>query len=147
MSAGTGADGDDAVDTLLDRFLRMADVDDIVKHDAAVTVHGLDDFGRRAQARDDDRYLVPDTDFHVVPQPVVAVMTDLVDGVWCDRNTRVRFLVRLEFFGDPREPLVEHRFRACVERRKRADDACLALRNDQLRSRDNEHGCPDDRDA
>ena len=52
-----------------------------------------------------------------------------------------------ERFSDTREPFVEHRLRAGIQGRKRTDDACLALCQNEIRSRDDEHRRTDDGQA
>jgi hypothetical protein len=52
-------------------------------------------------------------------------------------------IMAVEFFGDAREPGVEHRRLALalarIQRREAANDACLALRDDEIRGGDYEH--------
>ncbi len=88
MAAGAGAHRDDAVDALRRGLLGVAQIDDVVKHDATVAVHGGDHFGRRPQAGDDDRHPVFDAQTDVMLQPIVAGMHDLVDGERRDRDCR-----------------------------------------------------------
>ncbi len=80
MPARTGAHRNDAIDPLIDCFACMTNINDIMKHNTTVAVNGSDDFGRRAQARNDDRYLVLDAHFHVMLEPVIALVNDLIDG-------------------------------------------------------------------
>jgi hypothetical protein len=79
MAAGAGRHGDQAVGALLDGLVANF-VDDVVQHDAAPGVHGLVHVLARAQDGDDDRHLVLGAHLHVVLQPVVALVHDLVDG-------------------------------------------------------------------
>ena len=76
---GAGADEDQPVDAGFERLLRVPHVDDVVHDDAAVGMHALTTASGRAQRGDDDRHLVPDADFHVVIDPVVGLVDDLVD--------------------------------------------------------------------
>jgi hypothetical protein len=80
VAAGTRGHGDQAVGALLDRLVREGVVDDVVQHHAAPGVHGVVDVGARAQAGDDDGHLVLGADLHVVLEPVVGLVHDLVDG-------------------------------------------------------------------
>ena len=56
-------------------------------------------------------------------------------------------VVRGEGLGDLVQPFVELADRPCIERRKRANDARLALRDHQRRMRDDEQRRADDRQA
>ena len=70
---------------------------------------------------------------HVVLEPVVALVHDLVDRERRGRPVGMRLVVGRERLGDLGQPVVELRGRPRVERRHRADDAGLALRDDELR--------------
>jgi hypothetical protein len=61
-------------------LLRELVVDDVVQRHAAVAVHRVVHVGARAQRGDDDRHLVLHDHLHVVLEPVVALVHDLVDG-------------------------------------------------------------------
>src|SRR5690348_16141019 len=80
MATRPGANRNEPVDTLVDRLLRMTDVDDVVKYDAAIGMRRLDDLLRCAQRGDDDRHFLALADFDVVRQAVVGGMADLVHG-------------------------------------------------------------------
>ena len=58
-------------------------VDDIVKNESTIAMHGLNDFFRRTQACNDNRHFVSDAGFHVGPQPRVALVCNLVNGKRC----------------------------------------------------------------
>ncbi len=118
----------------LGRLARMLDVDDVVKDHAAIGMRGLDDLDRRPQRGDDDRNLVLDAGFHVLHQPVVGSVADLVDRVGRDLLLRMQRLVLAELVLDPGQPFVELLDRAGVQRRERADDAGLALGDHELGS-------------
>ena len=118
MTPGAGAYRDDAVDALRRRLLGVAQIDHVVKHDAAVTVHRADHLGRRPQTGDDDRYAVLDAQAHVMFQPVVARVHDLVHRKWRDFGARVRTSAGAELFGDLRQPLIELRGGPGIQRRK-----------------------------
>jgi hypothetical protein len=45
VAAGAGRDQDQPVHARFERLLRVAQVDDVVQHDAAVAVHRVDDLG------------------------------------------------------------------------------------------------------
>ncbi len=137
--------GDQAVGTLLDGLVGELVVDDVVQHHAAPAVHGLVHVLARAQGRDDDRHLVLGADLHVVLQPVVALVHDLVDGERCGGRFRMGAVPGRERFGDLGEPFVQQFGRPGVERRHGADDAGLALRDHQLRIADDEQRRADDR--
>lgn len=145
MAAGAGRHQDQAVHAGLQGLLGMAQVDHVVQHDAAVAVHRLHDLGRRrAQAGDEDRHLVLDAHAHVVLEPHVRLVDDLVHRDRADHRLRMPFAMRGQLVLDLREPAVEQFGRARVERRERADDARLALREHQLGVTDDEHRRGDD---
>jgi hypothetical protein len=82
--------------------------------------------------------------FHVLHQPVVGDVTDLVDRVGRDFLFRMLRLVFTEFVFDARQPFAESFDRARVQRRKRADDAGLALGDHQFRAGHDEQRRADD---
>ena len=69
---------------------------------------------------------------HVLHQPVIGDVADLVDRIGRDFLLRMQRLVFAEFVFDTRQPFVELLDRARVQRRKRSNDAGLTLRNDQF---------------
>ncbi|MNL59041.1 hypothetical protein D3C87_1827330 [compost metagenome] len=71
-------------------------------------------------------------------------MHDLVDRDRAHLRARVGGLEGGQLAFDLGEPLVEQFRRTRIERRERADDAGLALRQHQLRVADDEHGRGDD---
>ena len=145
VAAGAGADQDKAVDALFGGLARVLDVDDVVEHDAAVGMRGLDDFLRRTQRGDDDRNLMLHAGLHVLHQPVVGGVADLVDGVGRDLLLRMQRLVFAEFVLDPAQPFAELFDRTGVERRERADDAGLALGDHEFGPGDDEQRRSDHR--
>ena len=147
VAAGARGHRDQAVGALLDRLVREGVVDDVVQHDAAPRVHGVVDVGARAQRRDDDGHLVLRAHLHVVLEAVVALVHDLVDRERRGRRFGMRLVVGGERLGDLGQPLVEQFGRTRVERRHRADDAGLALRDHQLRVADDEQRRADDGQA
>jgi len=71
-------------------------------------------------------------------QSPVGHMHDLIDRERRGRTIRVGPVVRVKLFGDHRQPLIELAFRPRIQRRESADDARLALRQRQLRVRNDE---------
>ncbi len=119
VTARAGGDENQAVDARVERFLRVPDIDHIVQHDAAVAMHRVDDFPcRRAQAGDENRHLVLDADTHVLLEPLIRLMDDLIDRDRPDHRVRMRGLVRGERRLNLREPFVEPFRGARIERRK-----------------------------
>ncbi len=141
MAAGAGTHQNEPVDAGLERFFRVAHVDHVVQHDAAVGVDFRHHVVRRPQARNRDRHLVPDADLDVVLEAVVRLLHDLVDGIG-----RGLGLSRERGF-DVRQPFIERLFRSRIERRERTDDASLALLDHQLWIAGDEHRRRDHRDA
>jgi hypothetical protein len=82
-----------------------------------------------------------------VPEPLVCWINDEVDGV--RRNDRVRVLAAVfcERLLDLREPRFEKLLRPCIQCGKCADDAGLALLDDELRAGNEKHGRADHRHA
>jgi hypothetical protein len=78
-------------------------------------------------------------------EAVVRLVHDLVDRERCCRPIRMRTVMRRERLGDLGQPFVELLGRASVERRHRADDACLALLDHELGVADDEQRRADDR--
>ena len=140
MAARAGRDQDQPVHTRFQRLLRMTDVDHVMQHDAAVAVDRVDDLlGRRAQAGDENRHLVFDAHPHVMLEPRIRLMNDLVDGDRADHRVRMGGLVLGERCLDLREPFVEQLRRPRIERGERADDTGLALGQHEVRIADDEH--------
>jgi len=144
VTASAGADQDQAVDTVLDRLFGVADVGDIVQHDAAVAVHRIDHAFVVLQTGDDDRHLMFDQHLGIGHQAVVGGVADLVDRERRDFFIGIGGLIVGQFAFDADDPLVEQRGGACVQRRERADDAGLALRDHQLGRRHDKHRRRDD---
>ena len=101
----------------------------------------------RTQRGDDDRHLPFGAGLQVDLQPVVGAVDDLIDRKGCCRALRMVAIVRGKLLGDPVQPLVEQRRGTGIERGKRADDPRLALRDHQLRPRNDEQRRTDDRQA
>ena len=66
MPAGASAYRNDAIDPLIDCLACVTNINNVMKYDTAIAVHGSDDFGWRTQARNDDRHLVLDAHFNVM---------------------------------------------------------------------------------
>lgn len=74
-------------------------------------------------------------------------MHDLVEREWRRGPIGVLAVVFGQLGGDAVEPLVQHALGPRIEGRERADDAGLALGNDQLRVGHDEHRRGDHRNA
>ena len=79
MAAGAGGDRDQPVGALLDRLAGEAVVDDVVQRDPAPAVDRVVHPRRRAERGDDDRHLPFGAGRHVLLEPVVGAVDDLVD--------------------------------------------------------------------
>ena len=122
MAAGAGGDGDDPVRAFLDRLAGEAVVDDVVKRDPAPAVDRLVELDARAERGDDDRHLPFRADLHVVLEPVVRAVDDLVDR---ERRRGPLGMVAVpggERLGDLVQPFVEQLGGPRVQRREAADD-------------------------
>ncbi|MNV95244.1 hypothetical protein D3C71_1901150 [compost metagenome] len=71
-------------------------------------------------------------------QPPVGHMYDLVDGERSGRALGVSLVVGGQLLGDHCQPFVQLAFGPRIQRRESADDTRLALRQRQLRMRNNE---------
>ncbi|GCC46820.1 hypothetical protein chiPu_0030698, partial [Chiloscyllium punctatum] len=143
MAAGAGGDQNQAVGALLDRLVRELLIDHVVEHDAAPAVDGLVELLTRAERGDDHRHLVLLAKRHVVIEPVVRLVHDLVDRERRRRPLRMRLVISRELFLDPVQPFVEQFRRPRIQRRERADHAGLALGDDEVGHGDDEQRCPD----
>jgi hypothetical protein len=146
VPASTSRHGNQAVGALFNRLVREHVVDHVVQHHAAPAVHRLVHVFARTQAGDDDRHLVLGAQAHVVLQPVVALVHDLVDGEGRGLVVRVRSIVRGQGFGDLGQPVFQLRGRTRVERGHGAHHASLALGNDELGVADDEQRRADHRE-
>jgi hypothetical protein len=118
---------------------REAVVDDVVQNDAAVGVDRVVHLRPSAKGRDDDRDFVLDTGCQVLFKPLVGPVHDLVDGERRSWQVGIGIAEVGELLLDAVEPIAQRRCGASVERWKRPDDACLALGDDQLGPRTDEH--------
>ncbi|MNP35269.1 hypothetical protein D3C76_1285930 [compost metagenome] len=135
MAACAGGDGDQAIDTGFGGFLGMAAGGDIVEHQAAVAMHGIDHFLHRAEAGDDDRHAVFHAQRQVGLQARVGRVDDQVDGIG-----RWRLQLRqacLDFL----QPGLEAGAVALVQGREAADHAAGAAGQYQPGVGDQEHRC------
>ena len=139
MAASPGTDQDQAVDTGLQRLFGMAHADHVVEDLAAVGMHVRHDLGRCRQAGNDQRHLMLHTQRHVVLQPLVGRVDDLIDGE--RRGIRVGCQLAL----DAGQPFVEQFLGPGIERREGTNDAALALGNDQIGVGNDEHRRADHR--
>ena len=145
VTAGARAHEDQSIHAFLGRLHGVAHIDHVVQHDAAIGMRGLHHFGRSAQAGDRDRHLVLHAHGHVVLEPVVGGMHDLVDGKRRHAPLGMRLLVGVELRLDLDDPLLQQLLRPRIERRERTDDTGLALRNHQVRHRHDEQRRADGR--
>src|SRR3546814_441648 len=146
-SSDLRGDGDQPVGGLFDRLAREAVVDDVVERDAAPAMDRLIEFLARAERGDRDRHLPLGAGRDVRLEPVVRFMDDLVDRVGRRQAVGIVAVPCGKFLGDLMQPFVEERLRPRVERRKTADDARLALCDDQFGSRYDEQWRSDDGQA
>ncbi|KTT92442.1 hypothetical protein NS44R_14525, partial [Mammaliicoccus sciuri] len=143
IEKGAGGDQNQAVGALLDRLVRELLIDHVVEHDAAPAVDGLVELLLRAGRGDGHRHLVLLAKRHVVIEPVVRLVHDLVDRERRRRPLRMRLVISRELFLDPVQPFVEQFRRPRIQRRERADHAGLALGDDEVGHGDDEQRCPD----
>ena len=70
-------------------------------------------------------------------------MHDLVDPKGCGRGIRIGLIVAVQLIPDMNDPRLKALtvFFSSVQSRKGSDNARLALRNDQLRPRNDEERC------
>ncbi len=147
MSAGAGGHRDQPVGALLDGFPCKEIIDHVVQDNAAVRVHRIVDVAPRAQRGDHDRDLVLHAKLHVVLEPRVRLVHDLVHRVGSRRPVRMGLVPGVQLLRDALQPDFELIRRARIQGWKRADDPGLALRDHQLRTGDDEQGRADHRHA
>jgi hypothetical protein len=117
----------------------MADADHVMKDLAAIGMDVRHDGGRRRQAGDDQRHLVLHAQRHVVVQPFIGGVDDLIDGKWRCIGIGGQFAL------DAGQPFIQRFLRPGIERREGADHAALALGDDQIGIGDDEHRRAEDR--
>ena len=81
MPSGPCCNGNQAIDACLGSFFGVTSGSDIVKHKAAIAMHGIDDFLCSAKTGDHKGYFVFDANSQVILKPRVAVMHDEVYAV------------------------------------------------------------------
>lgn len=133
MATRSGCDGDQPIDTRLGGFLCVPAGGHVMKYQAAVAVHGVHYFLDRAEAGDDDRYLVLDADLQVGLQPWIAVVHDQVHGV----GSRVLQLGQARF--DLLQPGLETAAFALIEGGKATHHTIATAGQDQFRVGDQKH--------
>jgi hypothetical protein len=137
VTAGAGGDRDDAVDPHFGAFLGVAVADDVLEDEAAVGLQLAHKPGVRGERQHDDRDLVLQDDIEIGGEPLVALVRDEIDapGLRADACRNAREIL-VERFGAPR-----------IERGHRADDSGVALRDDEIGRRGEEHRPRHDREA
>ncbi|KAG1421547.1 hypothetical protein G6F57_023578 [Rhizopus arrhizus] len=99
------------------------------------------------QRRDDEGHAPFGADGQVALPARIAGMDDQVHAIRRDARVGVGLALGGQAFLDAADPLVQLFLRTGVQRGERADDPRRALRHDQRRPRDQEHGGADDRQA
>ena len=133
MTPGAAGDRNQAVRAFFHGFLGETVVDDVMQGDAAVAVHRFVDPFLGTQGGNHNGGLVLDTHFHVVLQPGIGAVHDLVDRIGRRGIVWVFLVVTVQFVVNALQPFIQHRFRARIQGRKGADDTGFALGNDQIR--------------
>ena len=133
-----GREGDQPIGALLDGLPGKAVVDDVVQHGAAVGMDGLVHLRPGAERGDDDRHPVARAHLHVVLQPDIAAMDDLVHRERRRRAVRVVGVPVGQGVLDLHDPVGQRLRRAGVERGEGADDPRGALGDHQRRVGDDE---------
>jgi hypothetical protein len=146
-AAGARCDRDQPVRALFDRLAGEAVVDDVVQRDPAPRMHRLVQLLARAERGDDDRHLPLGAGRHILFEPGVRPVHDLVDRKGCRGRIRVGAVVIGKRFADLVQPFVELALRPRVQRREAPHHAGLALGDHQRRVRHDEQGRADDRQS
>ena len=147
MAACASSNRDQPGSALLDRLAGEAVVDHVVQGDSAPAFDRAEDFLTRAQRGDYHRHLPLGAGRHVGVEPVVRLVDDLIDRKGRGRPVGIVAIMRGQFLGYLMQPFVDLALRPCIECRKAADDARLALRNDQFGTRHDEQRGSDDGQA
>ena len=147
MPAGSRSHGDQPRCTLFDRLVRKAVVDHVMHGDPAPSADRVEHFLARAERGDDHRHLPFGAGLHVGIEPVVRFVDDLVDRIGRGRAIGIVAIMRRQFLGDLVQPFVDLALRPRIQRGEAADNARLALRDDQLRPGYDEQRRSDDGDA
>ncbi len=77
----------------------MAQIDDVMKHDAAVAMHRGNHFRRRPQAGNDDGDFVFHAQRDILLQAIVAAVHDLIHRERRHLQLRVRALICRQFLA------------------------------------------------
>ena len=148
---GACGHGDQAIRAFLDGLAGKAIVNDVMQHDGTDLMRRGVDLWPCPKRRDPDRDLVLLQDFHIAHEPRIAAMGDEVHREGRGGTVGAACVMCGQLGLDPFQPTIELNWFAFgftgIERRKAADDSGLALRNDQFRAGDDEHGCADERQA
>src|SRR5690606_26476273 len=145
MAAGARRHQNEAVHAAFQRFLCMTYGGDVVKYLAAPGMDSVHDAMRGTEAGNDDGHTVLLTYGEIRLDTLIRAVNDQVDGVRGNDAIRVFAPGIFQCALNSRQPWCELRLRPCVQCRHGAHDAAQALRNDQIRTRHDEHGRTDDR--
>ncbi len=74
MTAPTRGDGNDAVDVRLERLLGVADIDDVVKAQATISVNRVSHLPRDPDRGDQDGNLIFDGQRDILGQPRIGLV-------------------------------------------------------------------------
>ena len=138
---------DEPIDARFERLLRMPDLDDVMEDDPAVVVDAGHERRRRRKRGDHDRHPVREHNFEIRIEPLVRLVHDEIHRERWHSASRILIPEAGELALDAREPPIELVLRPRVERRKRADDAGLALLDHEIGPGDEEHRRAEYRDA
>jgi hypothetical protein len=89
MTAGAGADEDQTVHTGRSRLLGVSNGRDVVEHETAVSVDVGDEVGRHGQTRDQQWDSMADASRHVLFEPGIRLVDDLIYGERGDLRGRI----------------------------------------------------------
>ena len=108
-------------------------------------------FNPCAKGCDPNRHLPLGADLDISFETPVRAVDDLINGVGRGRAIRIGLIVAIELLGNVLQPAFKFDgftlLLTGIESGKTADNPSLALRNDQLGGRDDEHGRTDHRYA
>ena len=140
MAASACGNRNKAGRALFDRLVSEAVVDNVMQGDAAPAFDCCIEILDCTQRGNDDRHFPFRTGRHVLVEPVIGLVDDLVDRKRRCRLVRIVPVPCCQFFGDLVQPFVEHRLRTGIEGREASDDTRLALGDDQFGPRHDEQG-------
>ena len=128
MPAGTGCHCDQSVDTRLNGFSGMPQVDHIMKYQPTIGMHTLDKFRHRAKRCNDDRHLMPYQHINFSLNHIIAAMNNQIH---CERRQNAAVMQgNLVLYCV--QPLIEPLERALVLGGKTAHNASLATGDNQF---------------